>query len=146
EDEEGGETLVQALVAPASDLAGRSLGELDFRARYGAVVVGLWRRRAWLNEELSRVKLRPGDALVLQGEPEAIARVASDRNFLMMVPFQGEARPRRKAPIAAAIMLGTIVLAATGLLPLAIAMLAGAAAMILSGCIRPRQAYRAIDR
>jgi di/tricarboxylate transporter len=137
--------LVQALVAPGSELAGRTLGELDFRRRYGAVVVGLWRRRGWLNDELSRVKLREGDALVLQGDSEAIGRVASDRGFLMMVPFEGEPRPHGKAPVAAAIMLGTIVLAATSALPLSIAMLAGAAAMILTRCVRPRQAYRAID-
>jgi di/tricarboxylate transporter len=144
-EDDGSDALVQAVVAPGSELAGRTLGELDFRRRYGAVVVGLWRRRGWLKDELSRVKLREGDALVLQGDSEAIGRVAGDRGFLMMVPFEGEPRPHGKAPIAAGIMLGTIVLAATAVLPLSIAMLAGAAAMILTKCVRPRQAYRAID-
>jgi di/tricarboxylate transporter len=63
----------------------------------------------------------------------------------MMVPFQGEARLRSKAPLAAAIMLGTVVLAALNLLSIEIAALAGAAAMILTRCITPRQAYRSID-
>jgi di/tricarboxylate transporter len=137
--------LVQALVAPGSELAGRSLGDLDFRRRYGAIVVGLWRPRGWLNEELSRIKLREGDALVLQGDDEALSRVANDRAFLMMVPFKGEARTHGKAPMAGAIMLLTVLLAAFAVLPLDIAMLSGAVAMLLTGCIRPRQAYRAID-
>jgi di/tricarboxylate transporter len=137
--------FVQALVAPGSELAGRSLGDVDFHARYGAVVVGLWRRRGWLNEELARIKLREGDALVLQGDEEALSRVANDRAFLMMVPFRGEPRLRRKAPLAGVIMVATVALAAFGLLPLSVAMLTGATAMILSGCIRPRQAYRSID-
>jgi Na+/H+ antiporter NhaD/arsenite permease-like protein len=47
--------------------------------------------------------------------------------------------------MAAAIMLLTVLLAAFAVLPLAIAMLTGAVAMLLTGCIRPRQAYRAID-
>jgi di/tricarboxylate transporter len=47
--------------------------------------------------------------------------------------------------VAAVIMLGTIVLAATQVLALAVTVLAGAVAMIMAGCIRPRQAYRAID-
>jgi di/tricarboxylate transporter len=140
-----GERLVQAIVAPGSELTGRTLGELDFHRRYGAVVVGLWRRSGWLNEELSRIKLRAGDALVLQGDDEDISRVSDDRAFLMMVPFQGESRPRGKARVAAVIMLGTIVLAATQVLALAVTVLAGAVAMIMAGCIRPRQAYRAID-
>jgi di/tricarboxylate transporter len=144
-DDEGDTKLVQALVAPGSELAGRSLGELDFRRRYGAIVVGLWRPRGWINEELSRIKLREGDALVLQGDEEALSRVASDRAFLMMVPFQGEARPHGKAPLAGLIMLGAVAMAAFAIVPLDIAMLSGAVAMVLTGCIRPRQAYRAID-
>ena len=51
------------LAAVGKHLADRRAGnnEIDFRRRYGAVVVGLWRRRGWLNDELSRVKLREGD-------------------------------------------------------------------------------------
>jgi di/tricarboxylate transporter len=137
--------LVQAVVAPGSDLVGRTLGNVDFRDRYGAIVVGLWRRSGWLNEELSRIRLKAGDALVLQGDDDALARVSNDRAFLMLVPFQGESRPRKKAPLAAGVMLGTVLLAAFNVLSLPVAMLAGAVAMVLSGCIRPRQAYRAVD-
>ncbi len=138
--------LVQALVAPASDLAGRRLGDVDLRDRYGDIsVVGLWRSRGWVNEELSRVRLREGDALVLQGAEEALARIGNDRAFLMMMPFAGESRPRGRAPVAAVVMVGTVLLAAFNVLALPVAMLAGAVAMVVSGCIRPRQAYRAID-
>ena len=36
--------LVQALVAPGSELAGRNLKELDFRNRYKALVLAIQRR------------------------------------------------------------------------------------------------------
>jgi di/tricarboxylate transporter len=71
--------------------------------------------------------------------------VAGDRSFLLLMPFQGEARPRRKAPLAAMVMLTSVLLATSGVVSLAIAMLSGAVAMVLTGCLRPRQAYRAID-
>lgn len=145
-DEEGAGQLVQAVVAPNSEFAGRTIAEVDFRRRYGALVVGIWRKRGWMQAEMARVKLRAGDVLVLQGDAEALARVESDPAFLMMVPFQGEARPRGKAALAAAIMLATVVVAALGLLSIEIAALAGAAAMVLSGCITMRQAYREIDQ
>jgi di/tricarboxylate transporter len=137
--------LVQAVVAPGSDLIGRSVGEWDFRRRYGALVLGLWRRQGWLDRELAQTCLRAGDVLVLQGDDEALSRVAADPGFLMMVPFQGEARPRRRAPMAGLIMLSTIVLAAANLLSIEMAALAGAVAMVLTGCLTPAQAYRAID-
>lgn len=137
--------LVQAVIAPTSDIIGRTLGDIDFRRRYGAIVIGLWRREGLVQQELARVKLRPGDVLVLQGDEESLANVANDPAFLLMVPFHGESRPRKKAALTAAIMLGTIALAAFNLLSLEIVTLAGAAAMVLSGCISSREAYRRID-
>ena len=137
--------LVQAVVAPGSDIDGRTIAEIDFRRRYGAIVVGLWRKRGWIQQEMSRVKLRAGDVLVLQGDQQALGRVEADPAFLMLVPFQGEAQPRRKATLAGVIMLATIIVAALNLLTIEIAALAGAAAMVLSGCISPRQAYRSVD-
>jgi di/tricarboxylate transporter len=138
------ERLAQAVVAPNSDMTGRTIGDVDFRRRYGAIVIGVWRQDGWPKEELARVKLRAGDVLVLQGDDESLGRVQNDPAFLMMVPFHGEAQLPRKAPLAGAIMLGTIVAAAFGL-PLHIAGLAGAAAMVLTRCLTARQAYRSID-
>ncbi|HEY7061293.1 MAG TPA: SLC13 family permease [Chloroflexota bacterium] len=144
-DAEPGEQLVQAVVAPDSEYAGRTIGHVDFRRRYDALVVALWRRRGWLNQEIAQVRLRPGDVLVLQGSDEALDRVANDRAFLMMVPFQGEARQRRKAPVAGLIMLATVLAAAFNLLSIEMAALAGALAVVLTRCISPGQAYRSID-
>ena len=143
-DEEIADRLVQAVVAPSSDLIGRTLSEIDFRSRYGAIVVSLWRREGWLQGEMAQISLRPGDVLVLQGDDEDIERVGADPGFLMMVPFQGEAKPRAKAPLASAIMLATIVIASLNL-PLHLVTLGGAVAMVLTGCIRVSRAYRAID-
>jgi di/tricarboxylate transporter len=138
--------LVQAVVAPDSDLAGRSLSEVNFRQRYGAVVLGLWRQRGWLGEELARVRLRGGDVLVLQGDNESLVRASNDRAFLMLVPFQGVPRVRHRTRVAALIMLATILAAAFGWLTIEIAALAGAAAVVLTRCLTPRQAYHAIDQ
>jgi di/tricarboxylate transporter len=138
------ERLVQAVVAPDSDLVGRSISDIDFRRRYGVIVLGLWRRRGWIDDELAAVRLRPGDVLVLQGDDEALERIGNDRSFLMLVPFHGQGKLRRRAWLAAVIMVGTVA-AATFDVPLEIAGLAGAIAMVLSGCLTPSQAHRSID-
>lgn len=137
--------LVQAVVAPGADLIGRSLRDVDFRRRYGALVVAFWRRRSFVQKELARIKLRAGDLLVLQGDEDSLSRIKRDPAFLMLVPFHGEARLRRKAPLAALIMLAVIVLAVFNVLSLPIVMLAGAVAVVLTGCLTPRMAYRAVD-
>jgi di/tricarboxylate transporter len=145
EDDDVGGRFVQAVVAPNAELVGRTIGEIDFRRRYGAIVLSLWRRQGWLDQEIAQTRLRAGDVLVLQGDDEALARVGADASFLMMVPFHGEQRLRRKAPLAGAIMLVTIALAAFNVLSIEIASLAGAAAMVLAGCLTGAQAYRAVD-
>jgi di/tricarboxylate transporter len=137
---------VQAVVAPQSDLAGRTIGDVDFRRRFGAIVLGLWRRRGWLDEQLAQVRLQPGDVLVLQGDEESLARVAGDRAFLLLVPFHGSPRIRGRAWAASLIMLGAIIAAAAGLLTIELAALAGAVAVVLARCLTPRQAYHAIDQ
>jgi di/tricarboxylate transporter len=146
ENDGAGEQFVQVVVAPASDLVGRTIGEVDFRRRYGAIVVGLWRKRGWLQQEMAKVNLRAGDVLVLEGAQESLARVANDGAFLMMVPFHGEAKLHRKAPLAGAIMLAAILAAAFNFLGIEMAALAGAVAAVLTGCISIRQAYRSIDQ
>jgi len=144
-DDDGSDLFVQAVVAPRSDLVGRTVSDVDFRRRYGAIVVGLWRKEGWLNQELSKVKMRANDVLVLEGDQEGLARVANDNAFLMLVPFHAEPKLRRKAWLAGLIMLGTILLAAFNLLTIEMAALTGAVAVVLTGCIPVNQAYRSID-
>jgi di/tricarboxylate transporter len=139
------ERLVQAVVAPGSDLVGRTIGEADIRRRYDVIVVGLWRQHGWLHEALARTRLHAGDVLVLQGDQAALERVRTDPRFLMLVPFHGEPRLRSRAALAGAIMLATILVTVFGWLSLQIATVAGALAMVLTRCITARQAYRAID-
>jgi di/tricarboxylate transporter len=145
DEDDAAARLVQAVVAPGSDLIGRTISGIDFRRRYGAIVVGLWRQQGWLDEEIAQTRLRGGDVLVLQGDDEALGRVTADPAILMLVPFHGEAAARRRAPLAAFIMIATVALAATKTLPIEVAALAGAVAMVLTGCLTVGQAYRAID-
>ncbi len=143
--EDPADRLVQAIVAPQSDMIHRSLQEVDFKTRYGAIVLGIWRRGGFLCQELATVKFEAGDVLVLEGDHESLSRIARDPAFLMIVPFHGETRLRGKAKVAGAVMLAAVVAAASRLVSLDIVMLAGAAAMVLCGCITPRLAYQSID-
>jgi di/tricarboxylate transporter len=144
-DEDSSQELVQVVVAPHSDLIHHSLKDVNFKGRYGAVVVGLWRRGGLMCQEMSGIKIEAGDVLVLQGDHEALSRVSNDPAFLLIVPFHGEMQLRKKARFAGAIMAVTIVAAGLNIISLDIVMLAGAAAMVLFGCITPQQAYRAVD-
>jgi len=145
EEFRGEEQLVQALVAPHSEFIGRTVGDIDFRRNLGVVVVGLWRKDGWLREKLSDVRLNQGDVLVLWGGPEKFLELSEHRGFLMMVPFEGDEKPRHRWPLALGIMVASIAAAATDWIPAQIAFLAGATAMIATRCITVAHAYREID-
>jgi di/tricarboxylate transporter len=137
--------LVQSVVAPRSELIGKRIGQVDFLQNYGVIIVGVWRSKGSLRTKLSRVRLREGDVLVLTGDDNSFKRISEDQSFLMLVPFKGEPKPLHKARLAAAIMLISTFVAALNVIPVEIALLAGAAVMILSGCISTSQAYESID-
>ena len=137
--------LVQVVVAPHSPFVGRTIGRIDFLRTLGVVVVGLWRKEGWQREELSQIRLREGDLLVLWGEPRRFAELAQHRGFLMMVPFEAQGRRRHRAAAAVAISIAVVIAAATNVVPTQIAFLAGAVAMVVAGCVAADQAYSEID-
>ena len=137
--------MAQSVVAPGSDLIGKTIGQVDFLQTYGVIIVGVWRRKGWLRTELSRTTLHEGDLLVMVGNNTSFKRITSDPSFLMLVPFKGEPKPQFKARLAGLIMIASVLAAALKVLPVEIAFLAGMAAMILSGCISLKQAYESID-
>jgi di/tricarboxylate transporter len=137
--------LIQAVVAPGSEFIGRSVRELDFRRRFKAVIVGLWRRGGVLPPRLSDTRLRAGDVMVLWGAQSQLSELSAHHGFLMLVPFAGEARRKFRAPLALLILLATVIAAATEWLPAQLAFLFGAVLMVATRCVAVEQAYREID-
>jgi anion transporter len=76
--------------------------------------------------------LLPARAGAVDGPPEPL-------------PEAGAPQRRGRAALAGAIMAATVLAAALNLLSIELAALAGAAAMVLTGCLSLGQAYRAID-
>ena len=143
-DDEGN-ALVQVVVAPHSQFVGETIASADFRRNLGVVVVGMWRRQGWIREELSQVRLSEGDLLVLRGTPEKFSELAGHHGFLMMVPFNANPRRRRYAARTLVIVAAIVAAAASGEVPAQMAFLAGAVALVLTGCVSIEQAYREID-
>lgn len=143
--EDDDQALVQVVVAPHSQFVGETIGSADFRKNLGVVVVGMWRRQGWIREKLSQVRLSEGDLLVLRGTPEKFSELANHHGFLMMVPFNANPRRRRYAVRTLVIVALVVAAAASGQVPAQMAFLAGAVALVLTGCVSIEQAYREID-
>jgi len=138
-------TLMDATLDPRSSLAGRTVGELNFRERYGIELAGIWREGEIMTAELADERLQVGDALLMIGPRDRLALLENDSDFLILTPL-GQAPPdTRRAPLAAAIMLGVIAAVMAGYAPISVAAVVGGTIMVLTGCLNMEQAYRAID-
>lgn len=141
--------IVEVVLTPRSRLIGRSLREVRFQDTYHVLVLAILRLGAPLDAPTSRVELRFGDTLLVQGTWERIASLLDERNDFVVV---GEVhRPAAKhaltsrAPVALAIMLGMLLLISFEWMPMVTAVLLAAVAMVLTGCVSMEEGYRAIN-
>jgi di/tricarboxylate transporter len=138
-------TLMDATLDPRSRLAGRTIGELNFRERYGIELAGIWREGETVGAELADERLQIGDALLLLGPRDRLQLLDSDSDFLVLTPLGRKPPDTRRAPVAAAIMLGVVVSVMLGYAPISVAAVVGGTVMVLTGCHNMEQGYRAID-
>jgi di/tricarboxylate transporter len=138
--------LTEVVVAPRSPAIGKTLKELRFRTKFGMTTVALWREGRSYRTDVGDFPLEAGDALLMVGAPGWIALLAEEPGYIVLNGAHRLPLPnRRKAILAVAITALALMLSAANILPFAEAMLAGAAALVLSGCMSMDDAYRAIE-
>ena len=91
------------------------------------------------------MKLKFGDALLLQGPPNRVRTLKEGNEFLVLEPFHDESMRQKKGPIATGIVLLAILLAMLTNLGIAVSMVAGSVLMVLTGCLTMDEAYESID-
>jgi di/tricarboxylate transporter len=138
-------TLLDATLHPRSTLAGRTVGELNFRERYGIELAGIWREGETIGTELADETLQIGDGLLLLGPRDRLQLLSTDTDFLVLSPLGQEPPDTRRAPLAAFLMFGVVLSVMLGYAPISIAAVIGGSLMVLTGCLNMEQAYRAID-
>ncbi len=138
--------LVEAVVSDTSPLIGRTIREGRFRTRYNAVVIAVARSGHRIRRKVGDIRLRPGDALLLETGPAFASRQRSNRDFYLVSAVEDSTPPRyERARLALAVLAAMVGVAASGLLDLLPAAALAAAAMIVSGCCTVDSARRSID-
>ncbi len=139
--------IAEIVIIEGSALVGRTLNGVRFTDRYGMITLAIHRAGKHpekLYDEIGDILLKVGDILLIQGPREKITGLKKEKDFLVLdatadLPFA------RKAPVALLIMLGIIVSAAVGFLPIAISAPLGALLMIFTGCLGWRDATSALS-
>jgi di/tricarboxylate transporter len=136
--------LAEVVVLVTSGLIGKTLKDSNFAERYDAVVLAL-KRRGDIRDRPSTTPLQAGDVLVVEGANESLKALAETQGFLVIgTPSHPNQRPGALL-ITTLTLLAVITVAALGWLPIVTAAVAGCAVLMLTKCLRPREAYQAID-
>jgi di/tricarboxylate transporter len=137
--------LAEMIVPPRSPVVGRSLRELNFRARFSTPVLGILRHGTALHERLGNVPLLAGDLLLVQGLPRDLQKLHETGNVALLGALDLPVRRTRKMALAIGIMFAVVAAAALEIVPIMVSSIAGAIAMFLTGCVKPDEAYEEID-
>ncbi|MEN0019940.1 MAG: SLC13 family permease [Planctomycetota bacterium] len=138
--------LIEAVISQRSPLINRTIREAGIRTRYGAVVVGVHRQGHQEGGKIGDIRLRAGDTLLLEAAPNFAQRFRESTDFYLVNQLDGAAAPRHeRAGLALGILTALVLSISIFNVPVVIAALTAALALVLTRCCTGGQARRSID-
>lgn len=137
--------LMEGIIGPQSPLVGRTLRSLQFRQRFGVLILGIHRQGGDFRRNFEDVHLHPGDTLLLEGPERAIDRVQDQQDFVSLTTRREKDIRPEKAWFAAAITAGFVLMASLTSVPIVVLAFLAAVAMLASRCLQPHQAYASVQ-
>jgi di/tricarboxylate transporter len=138
-------TAVEAVIGEHSSLIGWSAQQLALYDRFNVNLLAVSRKGERISERLGAVRLRLGDVLVLQGNPQRLPDILRELGALPLAERPILLGSVRRGIVPVLILLAAMGSTAGGLLPVQIAFFAAAVAMVLFRVIPARDVYNAID-
>jgi di/tricarboxylate transporter len=138
--------LTEVIIPPRSEAIGKTLTEVRFRNKFGLTGVALWREGQSKRTDVGKMPLQVGDALLVVGPARNFKSLGQERDFIVLQSSHAYRPPAPNKAIWALLITLLVLLASIfEVIPTAEAMLAGAVAIVLTGCLNMDEAYRAIE-
>jgi di/tricarboxylate transporter len=138
--------LYEAVVSERSELAGLTLREIGFRARYGGAVLAIRRHDDELPGKLGTVVLRPGDVLLVLASDEFGRQWGTGSDFSVVAALDEQPPVRReRASVVLVAIVGMVALTVGGVLSLLESSVAAAGVLLLTRVISPNEARRSVN-
>lgn len=138
----------ELVITPASPIRGRTLEQANLEWRYQVIPLAVHRPGELAigsqSKQLREVQLGVGDVLLVQGAAEQI-QALKRRNELLVLDATSDVPLTTKAPLAMGIMAGIVLVASLRIAPVAIAAVCGVLLMVITGCLKWRDATRVLD-
>jgi di/tricarboxylate transporter len=142
-----GEQIAEVAITPASRLNGVRIGSARLMSRFHLRLLAFNRFEGMEEREspgLDETRLRAGDVLLVQSTLKNLGDLKQSPDFLILDGSIKLPTPR-KAPIALAVIIGVVGLAAAKVTPIEISALLGCLVLILTGCLNWKDARTALS-
>lgn len=139
--------IAEIVVTQGSPLDDTTLEQARFTQRFQLATLALHRAGVALGihkNDVDEIVLRVGDVILVQGNREHIAEVKRSGELLIL-DATSDLPHTQRAPFALVIMSSVVIVAAFGILPIAISAVCGVLAMLLTRCIDWRDAAKALS-
>lgn len=138
--------LIEAVIAPGSNLVGKTVKAARFRTFFGGVILSVSRNGRRINQKVGSIVVRAGDTLLLEAARGFVRRHRYNRDFLLLSRIDDASIPDvSKAPIALGLLGLFVVAVVSGVTSLVAASLLLVTALAATGCISMEVAQRSID-
>jgi di/tricarboxylate transporter len=139
--------IAEIVVTEGSPLARTTVSNAQLGDLYQLIVLALHRAGTKIildRSDVDNVRLRVGDVLLVQGSLEQISKIKRDGKLLVL-DSTVDLPHTKKASMALVIMIGIVLTAAFGVLPIAVSAVSGVLLMIATRCIRWSDAAEALS-
>ena len=142
---EGDRVVAEVMVAPGSSMIGRTLSQVGFRYHTHCIVLAIQRHSHMIRSPLTDIRLKAGDELLVQGQRDDIHGLKESLEVVLIEWSAEDVPALNHAKRATLIFVGAVTLAAAGIVPIVVATLCAAVAMVVTGVLSVRQALNAVD-
>jgi di/tricarboxylate transporter len=135
---------IEAVVAPRSDLIGKTLKKGHFWEQFQVNPLAIYRSDKAFYSGLSDFVLRSGDSILLQGTWERFKILQERHNFIFSTPVSEVLKPE-KALISGCWLAVALVMIIIFKIQLSVALMTGAFGMIVCRVLTIDEAYKSVD-
>lgn len=136
---------VEAVVAPRSPVAGKTLSQLNLQDRFRVTPLAIYRHGETYRAEIGDLMLAVGDAILIQGSWRRLKLLQEERSLLFTTPIDVELMRPEKAMWAGLWLAVALSMIMVFKIQLSVSLMTGALGMIVTRVLSIDEAYRSVD-
>ena len=137
--------VVECLITNKSDMVGKSLMTSNFRRRFGSFILAIRREGSIIREKIAHVILHAYDTLLIYGPENKVNELSKSGEFVVLGEVDAELRKQKFWWVTILVIIGTISLAAFGIMPIVKSAMLGVVILLGLRILTPQESYQSIN-